>query len=128
LSYCLESDRVQVNISVRHGDLSADTQAKITEKAQKLPRFFDRLTAIEATVDLEHHETDKVVVEIRASAEHTADFVATDTGVNVLAALDGAIHKIEKQLRRHKDKLTGHRQSSHKHMEPEDDGDPDSDE
>ncbi|QDU93503.1 ribosome hibernation-promoting factor, HPF/YfiA family [Lignipirellula cremea] len=110
---------MQVSISTRHGDVSADTQQKIVEKAQKLPRFFDRLTAIEVTVDLERHDSDNVGVELRASAEHAEDFVARDTGANILAALDGALHKIEKQLRKHKEKLTGHRQPGLKHLETE---------
>lgn len=106
---------VQINISTRHGDLSAATQEKITEKVEKLPRFFDRLTAIQVTANLEH--VDAPEVELRVSAEHTSDFVATDSSSSVLAALDGVIHKIEGQLRKHKEKLTGHRATAHKHIE-----------
>jgi putative sigma-54 modulation protein len=98
---------VQVNISARHGNLSADTQAKINEKVEKLPRFFDRLTAIEVMADMEHRDSPQV--ELRASVEHTDDIIATDTSTNVLAALDGAIHKLEQQLRKHKEKRRGHR-------------------
>jgi hypothetical protein len=65
---------VQVNISARHGELSATTQEKISEKVRKLPKFFDRLTAIHVTVDLAHKE--KPNVELRVTAEHAEDFVA----------------------------------------------------
>ncbi|MEQ8788243.1 MAG: ribosome-associated translation inhibitor RaiA [Pirellulaceae bacterium] len=106
---------MQNSISVRHGDLSAATQAKINEKTAKLTRYFDRVTGILVTVNLEHRESPEV--EITVSAEHAPDFVATDTSTNVLAALDGAMHKIESQLRKHKDKQTGHRQMPHKHIE-----------
>jgi len=106
---------VQISISTRHGDLSAGTREKISEKVEKLPRLFDRLTAIYVTADLEDRESPKL--EIRVSAEHTEDFVATDESSSVLAALDGVIHKVEKQLRRHKEKRTGHRHTSHKHIE-----------
>ena len=47
---------MQIKISARHGHLSDETQAKIKEKLEKLPRFYDRLTAIDVTVDLEHRE------------------------------------------------------------------------
>ena len=36
---------MQINISTRHGQLSAATQDKIREKASKLTRFHERLTA-----------------------------------------------------------------------------------
>lgn len=106
---------MQISISVRHGDLSAATQEKVNEKASKLTRYFDRVTRIQVTVDLEHRETP--LVEVCVSAEHVDDFIATDSSSNVLAALDGAVHKIERQLRKHKEKRTGHRQLPHKHIE-----------
>lgn len=106
---------MQISISTRHGDLSAGTREKISDKVQKLSRLFDRLTAINVTADLEDRESPKL--EIRVSAEHTEDFIATDQSSSVLAALDSVIHKVEKQLRRHKEKLTGHRATSHKHID-----------
>ncbi|MCO6454166.1 MAG: ribosome-associated translation inhibitor RaiA [Pirellulaceae bacterium] len=106
---------MQINISARHGHLSAATQEKISEKVEKLRRLFDRLTAIEVTVDLEHAEAPNV--EVKVSAERTEHFVATDTGANVMAALDGVLHKIEQQLRKHKEKRSGHRATGHKHLE-----------
>jgi putative sigma-54 modulation protein len=106
---------VQISISTRHGELSSATQEKISEKVQKLPRLFDRLTAINVTADLENRDSPKL--EIRVSAEHAEDFIATDESSSVMAALDSVIHKVEKQLRRHKEKLTGHRATSHKHID-----------
>ncbi len=109
---------MQITISARHGHLSDQTQQKISEKAEKLRKFFDRMTAIEVTVDLEHHE-ESVNVEIRVSAERTDGFVARDTAPELFAALDGAVHKIETQLRKHKERRqTGHRQPGRKQMPP----------
>lgn len=98
---------MQINISTRHGHLGTGTQQKITEKVEKLLRFNDRLTATEVTVDLEHVETPSV--EFRVSVEKAEDFVATDKNENLLAAVDSCLHKIEQQLRKHKEKTTGHR-------------------
>lgn len=106
---------MQINISARHGDLSAATQEKISEKVGKLPKFFDRLTAIQVTVDLAHK--DKPSVELRVTAEHAENFVAVDADGNLLAALDSVIHKVEQQLRKHKEKITGHRTPGHRHTE-----------
>jgi len=107
---------VQVIVSARHGQLSAATQEKVTEKVEKLRRFFDRITRIEVTVDLENRAAP--TVEACVSAEHTSDFVATDTG-ELSAALDSVIHKLEQQLRKHKEKVQdGHRKPGRKQLEP----------
>ncbi|MCR9120041.1 MAG: ribosome-associated translation inhibitor RaiA [bacterium] len=106
-----------INVSARHGDLHPDAQAKIKSKVAKLPRFFDRLTEVEVTVDLKNIEQPKL--EIRASAEGHDDFVSTSEGKNIPAALDGAMDKMERQLRKHKEKLTQHRGAGIKHLEPQ---------
>ena len=67
---------MEIRISARHGHLSDKTRDKINAKLEKLPKIFERLTAIEVTVDLEHR--DKPSVDMRVSAEHKHDFVATD--------------------------------------------------
>jgi putative sigma-54 modulation protein len=106
---------VQISISARHGNLSESTQDKIREKVEKLSRIFDRLTAIQVTVNLEHREAPHI--EITVSAEHKKDFVAADSSTSVLAALDEVMPKIEKQLRKYKDKVTGHKITGLKHIE-----------
>ncbi|MFT5526901.1 MAG: putative sigma-54 modulation protein [Pirellulaceae bacterium] len=106
---------MNIDISARHGHLGSEIQGKISEKVSKLPRYFDRLTAIHVTVDLKNEES--VEVEIRASAEHTEDFVATSDGNSVLSALDTSLHKIEQQIRKHKEKATDRRATGHKHLE-----------
>ena len=93
---------MQTNISARHGHLSVETQDKIREKVEKLRRLYDRVSAIEVTANLEHQESPSV--ELRLSIERNDDFIAAETSTSVMAALDGAIHKIEQQLRKHKDK------------------------
>lgn len=104
---------MQVNISARHGHLSDATRSKITAKVEKLERLFERLSAIEVTVDLEHELNP--TVDVRVSAEHKHDFVATEQSTSLMAALDGVIHKLEQQLRKYKEKVqerhrsTGHR-------------------
>ena len=105
---------MQVNISARHGTLTAHDQELIREQSEKVRRLFDRVNSIEVTVDLQHQ--DEPHVEMNVSAEHSPDFVASTAAQTVLAALDGTIQKIETQLRKHKEKLTGHKAASVKHM------------
>src|SRR4030095_182540 len=100
----------------RHGHLSPGTQEKIHEKVEGIRRFFDRMTAIQVTVNLEHREAP--TLELCVSAEHHEDFVATVQADTVLAALDGAIEKIEQQLRKFKERVKENKATGHKHIEP----------
>lgn len=106
---------MQISVSARHGHLQTGDQDLIEEKASRLRRLYDRITAIEVTIDLEH--LDKPSVEIRVSAEHADDLVATAEASTVISSLDMAIPKVEQQLRKLKEKKTGHRATGHKHIE-----------
>ena len=79
---------MQVNISARQGHLSDATRSKITAKVEKLARLFERLLAIEVTVDLEHEQNP--IVDMRVSAEHKHDFVAREAGSTPEAAMEQA--------------------------------------
>jgi putative sigma-54 modulation protein len=100
---------VQIKISSRHGHLSEESQSAIRDKVAKLPHYFERLTSIEATVDLknDHQKT----VELLVSAEHKHDFVARESHTDVMAAVDMVVEKMEGQLRRYKEKVQDHRRT-----------------
>ncbi len=102
---------MQVKISVRHGHLNDENLAIIREKAEKLTHVFDRLTMIEVTIDLAKTIDDKVRVEFLVQAEHKHDFVAQDSHQDVIAASDLALHKVQAQLRRYKEKIQDHRRT-----------------
>ena len=98
---------METTITVKNGHLTDDIQQTIKQKVSKLPKFFDRTTGIKVVADLQRAGNPKV--EVIVSAEEVSDFFATDTGNNVLTALDSVVNKIESQLRKHKEKLKGHR-------------------
>ena len=104
---------MRTNVSARHGHLKPEDQAIIVEKVEKVRRLFDRINAIEVTVDLEH--LDKPTVEINVSAEHVHDFVATAQSNSILSSLDLCIGKVEQQIRKHKEKVTEHKAIGIKH-------------
>ena len=98
---------MQINISTRHGQLSVSTQEKISEKVAKLTRFHERLTAAVITVDL--NGEDRAAVEIQVTAEKAGRFVASDNSGNLMTSIDATLHKLEQQLKKHKEKVTNHR-------------------
>ena len=97
---------MQVAITSRHGTLPDEVQEYITRKAGKLLTYFERVTAIGVTVDF---EGDRIEVEILVDAEHRHNFVASDVGEEVPATFDKALHKMEQQIRKYKQKIQDHR-------------------
>jgi len=99
--------RVQINVSARHGHLSPASQSKIEAKVSRLKRYYNRLTALNVTVDLENASLP--AVEIVASAEHMQDMVSHELSGQLWRSVDGAVQKLEQQLRKHKEKVRDHK-------------------
>jgi len=97
---------VQIKISTRHGHLGEEIRERITTKLERLTKYFDRLTSIELTVDLEHKDSPSV--DLRVEAEHKHDFVANDESGDLSASVDGAIRKLEQQIRKYKQRVQNH--------------------
>ena len=101
---------MQIKISVRHnGRLNDDVQQFIRDKANKLTHIFERLTLIEVTVDLSRKE--EKLVEFVVQAEHKHDFVGRESHAELLTAVETALHRVEAQLRRYKEKIQDHRRT-----------------
>lgn len=97
---------MQVAITCRHGDIPDDVREYITQKVEKLLNYFERVTAINVTLDF---EGDRVTSEIIVDTEHKHDFVASNTGDDVKPTFDSSLHKMEQQIRRYKQKIQDHR-------------------
>lgn len=97
---------MEIKISARHGHLSEKTQSLISAKVEKLSRLFDRLTEILVTVDLEHRDNPKV--DVIVGAEHKNDFKASEQSGDLMGCVDAVVHKLEKQLRKYKQKIQEH--------------------
>ena len=58
---------MQISISTRHGDSTPAIEEYVQKKAEKLPRYFDKVSAIEVVID---HQRDEHLVECIVSIEH----------------------------------------------------------
>ena len=103
---------MQIQVSTRHGHLSDASRDKISARAEKLLRIFDRLTAIEIIIDLTDSTTPRV--DAKVSAEHKHDFMAHDQSDNLMGSVDTVFHRLEQQLRKYKEKV----QERHRSTEP----------
>jgi len=99
---------VQIKISARHGHLSESSQQFIRDKAEKLLHYFERITLIEVTVDI---QKELKRVEFVVQAEHKHDIVAHELHADLHTAVDLALTKLEGQIRRYKEKIQDHRRA-----------------
>lgn len=97
---------MQVAIACKHGQLNANQQEYMTRKAEKLLTYFERVTAINVTVTFENGG---VRVEILVDAEHKHNFVANDAGDDIIPTFDLAMHKMEQQIKKYKERIQDHR-------------------
>lgn len=92
---------MQMTISGKHFDITDAIRLHAEKKISKLPKYFDLIQQVE--VIIEGKEAEKGV-EIIARGEHNNLFIATESGSDILSCIDMAVHKLEKQLRRKKEK------------------------
>lgn len=114
---------MQVATACKHGQLSANQQEYIKQKAEKLLTYFERVTAINVTVTFEKAGAR---VEILVDAEHKHNFVANDIGDDVIPTFDVTLHKMEQQIKKYKEKIQDHHRRDKSATEPDVDGEPDS--
>jgi putative sigma-54 modulation protein len=98
-------------ITGKHVEITDALRAHAKDKTSKLPRFYNSINQVEVVID--GNDGGKIGVEIIARGEHSNVFVVTESGEDAYACIDLAVHKLERQLRRKKEK-----QRDNKHIGP----------
>ena len=104
---------MQINITGHHVDVTPALRAYVTEKMQKLTRHFDQVNSIHVILNVE---------KLQQQAEATVKaggrtIFATETAMDMYASIDGLIDKLDRQVRRYKDRLTNHHHAKHEPVE-----------
>lgn len=89
-------------VSGRHLDITDAIRKYATDKLNKLPRYYDRITVIEAVLSKNDRSHE---VEVIVQAERTDPFVCKINGNDLYACIDDAVDKLERQLTDHKERL-----------------------
>jgi putative sigma-54 modulation protein len=71
------------------------------EKADRVVRFDNRVQEIRVILDF---DGGRPTVEFIADVERSGDFVARETHDDMYAAIDAVVDKMERQLRKHKER------------------------
>ena len=95
-------------ITGKHFEITDRIRAHAEEKTAKLPKYYDSINQIEVIIEGSGADHG---VEIIARAEHSNVFIAKESGDNTMTCIDMAVHKLESQLRKKKEK-----QRNNKHI------------
>ena len=97
---------MQIQVTGRHVEVTDDVRSYIEKKVSRLPRFYDRVHAVEVVLD---HESDQFTAEMIVRTDGRQSFVAGETGPNTFALVDLIVDKLERQLTKHKEKNRSHK-------------------
>jgi putative sigma-54 modulation protein len=93
---------MQITVSGRHMNVGESLREYCEKKAVRLERFYDRIQSVDLVVDgHDGQHTIEIIVHVRG----TQPFVASEEHEDAFAALDVLMDKIERQIRRHKERL-----------------------
>ena len=98
---------MQINITGHHFDITTALRTYVENKFKRLERHFDNMTNVHVILTIEK-ERQKAEATIRvnrgnlfANAEHD----------DMYAAIDELVDKLDRQVKKHKEKLTDHHRS-----------------
>ncbi len=97
---------MQISISGRHMHVSDVVQDYARSKASKLSQFFDKIQTVDVIVS---KEGSSYAVEIIVKADHLDSLVGHDSGADIQACIDVIVDKLERQIRKHKEKTRNHK-------------------
>ncbi len=108
-----------MNVSVigRHVELTEAMRRHAEDRVAKFSRYYDGLQNVDIIFDTDGGQG---AIEIVATGKRKRVFVAHHRGSDMYANVDQCCHKIEEQLRRHKDRVRDRQGPSHEQtMSPE---------
>ncbi len=97
---------MQVNVTGHNLDITQALHAYVNEKCKRLERHFDHLIAAHVILKVEKRLH---MAEATLSVGGGPQLFAEDNQSDLYAAIDGMLDKLDRQVRRHKSKVTEHR-------------------
>ena len=95
---------MQINITGHHVEVTPALRAYVTEKLQRIYRHFDNVISTDVILKVENHHKQ---VEAKVNAAGKSLF-AQDSGKDMYAAIDGLVDRLDRRVKKHKDKQNDH--------------------
>jgi len=96
---------MQLDISGHHVELTDALREHVTTKFEKIKRHFDKVIDVHVILSVEKLEQ-KAEATLHVNG---LKIFAEDTEENMYAAIDSLVDKLDRQVRKHKEKSGGHR-------------------
>ncbi len=97
---------MHINLTGHHLELTEPLRNYVNEKFSKLERHFDHVTKLHVILSVEkHRHTAEATMHV---AGGNGDLFANASHDDMYAAIDALTNKLDRQVLRHKEKLTDH--------------------
>ena len=100
---------MQISTTARHCELDSELRSFAEERLQRISRFARDIHEVHLTVTGEKF---RHVAEIKLRLNHH-EMVCREEATEIRSSIEGAVDRIEEQLRRFKDRRTDHQRESH---------------
>ncbi|MFP4638939.1 MAG: ribosome hibernation-promoting factor, HPF/YfiA family [Guyparkeria sp.] len=97
---------MQIDITGHHVDVTEALKSHVHEKFARLERHFDKLVDIHVILTVERKDLQKAEANLFVSGQDMHAEAITD---DMYASIDAMINKLDRQIVKHKEKLTSHR-------------------
>jgi putative sigma-54 modulation protein len=96
---------MQISVTGHHLDVTEALKTYVESKFEKLERHFDHVTDVHVILGVE-----KLVQKAEATVQISGGTLfAEDEQEDMYAAIDGLIDKLDRQIKKHKEKMKDHR-------------------
>jgi putative sigma-54 modulation protein len=96
---------MQISVTGQNIDLTPAIRAYVEDKFARLERHFDHMTNVHVILRVERER------QMAEASVHVngADLFADQETTDMYAAIDGLVDKLDRQVKKHKERLTDHR-------------------
>lgn len=98
---------MQLNLTGHHIDITDSMRSYVEEKMERIERHFDKVTNTHVILTVENDVRHKAEATINMSGN---SIFAESTEDNMYAAIDSLVDKLDRQVKKHKEKITDHHQ------------------
>lgn len=99
---------MQINITGHHVELTDALRNYVQDKLTKIERHFDHVTNVHVILTVEK-QGQKAEATVHVSGQ---DLFAQNQTQDMYASIDGLIDKLDRQILKHKEKISDHNQKS----------------
>jgi len=98
---------MEITVTGHHVDITPPLRAYVNDKMQRISRHFDHVIAMNVILTVEKHQN------LAEATLHTAgkSLFANASDLDMYAAIDDLVDKLDKQVRRPKERLRDHQVS-----------------